>query len=90
MYRHHLQLLVVKNKTYPNETDEETIKRRWLSLQKAIKSWFQLRLKYMGPAEKGSPQIDVITALDAIQSKPKGKDQKQKKKKEKMKSQRNN
>ncbi|SJL02890.1 uncharacterized protein ARMOST_06231 [Armillaria ostoyae] len=79
-------LLVVKNKTYPNKTDEETIKCKQLSLQKAIKIWFQLRLKYMGPAEKGSPQVDVITALDTIQSKPKGKDQKQKKKKAKSES----
>ncbi|KAK0433678.1 hypothetical protein EV421DRAFT_1909875 [Armillaria borealis] len=33
----HLQLLVVKNKTYPNETNKETIKCKQLSLQKAIK-----------------------------------------------------
>ncbi|KAK0215692.1 hypothetical protein IW262DRAFT_1299917 [Armillaria fumosa] len=82
-FRRHLQLLVIKEKNYPNETDKETIKCKHLSLQKSIKSWFELRLKYMGPATKGSPLVNAIAALDTIQSKSKSKGKGLKPKKQK-------
>ncbi|KAK0211501.1 hypothetical protein IW262DRAFT_1468004 [Armillaria fumosa] len=79
----HLQLLVIKEKNYPNETDEETIKRKRLSLQKSIKSWCELCLKYMGPATKGSSLVNAIATLDTIQSKSKSKGKGLKPKKQK-------
>ncbi|KAK0470473.1 uncharacterized protein EV420DRAFT_1473530 [Desarmillaria tabescens] len=52
--QHHLQMLIEKEKAYPNKTDQEMIKHKRTSLEKSIRHWFELRLKFMGIASKFS------------------------------------
>ncbi|PBK95102.1 hypothetical protein ARMGADRAFT_1028524 [Armillaria gallica] len=39
-------------KSYPNETNQETIRCKRISLEKSIHHWFELQLKFMGVASK--------------------------------------
>ncbi len=47
-------MLIDKEKAYPNETDQETIRRKLTLLEKSMEHWFELRIKFMGVASKFS------------------------------------
>ncbi|KAK0215115.1 hypothetical protein IW262DRAFT_1300341 [Armillaria fumosa] len=55
----HLQILIEKEKIFPNETDKETIRHKRTSLEKSIWHWLELWVKFMGVASKFPLPTDI-------------------------------
>ncbi|SJL15315.1 uncharacterized protein ARMOST_18808 [Armillaria ostoyae] len=77
----HLQMLIDKEKAYPNETDQETIRRKSTSLEKSMKHWFELHIKFMGVASKFSLPSGTGINDAPTENKPEQLTKKKKKKK---------